>query len=281
LLRVEGKQLFGEFSVKYSDLLSNIVKQAAFYGATNKDISEHEQRNCFQFLSSLLPSNKLMDSDNTTTDTTKTQETQSASELNSLAVPPNIMEIEMFHLLVSLCLSMPNLYNQASINSLLNGSINDSMVFTLILQCHCVQILLAKIKLNTFKNDSDADDEDEKQTDSKKKEDDTLFAFYNHICMLLNGQTEKNDSVESKSVVNVKNITPKIISKTLKEALMPFIRCAAIFFSNYTDLTPSDVICEDNGVEKNFTILINFLGIESLTQILNIESKSLKNLCKT
>lgn len=82
LLRVEDKSLFGQLTLKQIDLLSNIVKQAALYGVNSN--SEAVRKCCLRLLASLL----------------------SPSD----ADPRNVLDLDMFYLLVCLCLSMPNLY---------------------------------------------------------------------------------------------------------------------------------------------------------------------------
>ena len=45
---------------------------------------------------------------------------------------------------------MPYLYNNTTLSSVPCGNINEGYIFKLILQVHCVQILLKKIQLNSF-----------------------------------------------------------------------------------------------------------------------------------
>ena len=45
---------------------------------------------------------------------------------------------------------MPYLYDNTTLSSVPCGNINEAYIFKLIIQLHCVQILLKKIQLNTF-----------------------------------------------------------------------------------------------------------------------------------
>ena len=45
---------------------------------------------------------------------------------------------------------MPYLYDNTTLSSVPCGNINEAYIFKLILQVHCVQILLKKIQLNSF-----------------------------------------------------------------------------------------------------------------------------------
>jgi hypothetical protein len=60
------------------------------------------------------------------------------------------MDCDTFHLLVYLWFSMPYLYDNTTLSSVPCGNINEGYIFKLILQVHCVQILLKKIQLNSF-----------------------------------------------------------------------------------------------------------------------------------
>ena len=219
LLRGESKPLFGQLTLKQIHLLSNIVKQAALYGI-NKN-QESVRKSCVNLLAGILPyKTAVFDS-------------------------KNIMELDMFYLLVALTLSMPNLYDQPKLNSVASGGLNDLNVFKLVLQAHCVQILITKIKLNTFYNRSssiemsDAEGHVANALKIESYNDKKVYEFYQFIL----------DSVVDKGIIKLSNedksrllYTPNVIYDTLKQALMPFLRCSTLFFSNLTDLEPINEI---------------------------------------
>ncbi len=249
LLLFESKQLFGQFTVKQADLITNIVKQAAFYSILKN--TEAIRKSCVRLLTSLLP--------------------RTSSEAKS------IVELDMFHLLVSLCLSMPNLYdNQPKLNSVANGGLNDFNIFKLVLQAHCVQIFLFKIKLNTFK-DSFEDDEAELEPASKK-----IYDFF--INLLNNVHDNSTIKLSSQDREKLLKLSSKRVVQTLKYALMSFLRCSALFFSNLTNIIPSSNVSNSlENLDQEFESLLMFLGLSyndfaDLIDIQNSES-NFKVLC--
>jgi hypothetical protein len=241
LLRVEDKPLFGNLTLKQTDLLSNIVKQAGIYGI-NKNI-EAIRKYCVRLLASILSSNET-------------------NELKS------ILEIDMFYLLVALCFSMPDLYadvvkekkSNSSTSSASFGGLNDFNIFKLVLQAHCVQILLTKIKLNSFIDENDeslslkeAEDDNNNDTyksmlnsaENEKYENANnlllIQEFFQYVLDLVNTDLKGKNvfNLQSENILKLSTLTPKSISLTLKYALMPFLRCSTLFFSNLTGLVPS------------------------------------------
>jgi hypothetical protein len=227
--------------LKQADLLSNIVKQAGIYGI-NKNV-EAIRKYCVRLLASILSSNET-------------------NELKS------ILEIDMFYLLVSLCFSMPDLYadvvkekkSSSSTSSASFGGLNDLNIFKLVLQAHCVQILLTKIKLNSFIDENDESFSPKEEADDTKN--DTFSSilnsaenekyenasnlllikeFFQYVLDLVNTDLKGKNvfNLQPENMLKLSKLTPKSISLTLKYALMPFLRCSTLFFSNLTGLVPS------------------------------------------
>ena len=276
ILTIESKCLFDEFSVKHSNLLSNIVKQSALsclyppFKPTNEKELNSVRENCVRLMAAILPyETKLFDSQ-------------------------SIVDIDMFHFLVNLCLSMPNLYhNYSNITFIANWQINYFNILKLCLQAHCVQIILIKIKNGRFIiNDSTenvTESEEEKQT----------FEMYNY---LLKWYIKYNKShLTEKDINSLNSISSQSITQSIKTALMPFLRNCALFFSNLTDLTPSQRITSNpsklvyllfnvifyhyfqfilDDLCENFKNILKFLGFtDGLNQVININTSSLKKLC--
>ena len=226
---MEAKPLFGHLSLKQSDLLSNIVKQAALYGIAMH--SDSIRKSCVRLLAAILP--------------------YKTGLYDSL----DIMKIDLFHFLVSLCLSMPNLYDKPKLTSVATGGINDSYIFQLALQAHCVQILISKLKSNSFASSSEQEDikmmdEDEvaesvsaheQTTTSKNKDEQVVYELFNHVIEQL--KARNNYSIGEASLkVQLAQADRQGVYKTLKLSLMPFLRSCSLFFSNLTDLVPSVTI---------------------------------------
>ncbi len=125
LLRIDSKNLFGQFSLKQAELLSNIVKQSALYGITSSKHTESVRQSCVRLLASILPYK---------------QESSQAVFDNE---PKNVLCMDMLQLLVNLCISMPNLYDKPNMSSVPNGGLNDFNIFKLVLQAHCFQIFFS------------------------------------------------------------------------------------------------------------------------------------------
>jgi E3 ubiquitin-protein ligase UBR1 len=232
LLSFESKPLFGRFSVKQVELLSSIVKQAALYGMAKN--TESVRKNCVRLLALILPYNK----------------TALIDEAKS------IIEIDMFHLLVSLCLSMPNLYEETPKLSLVsNGGLNDFNVFKLVLQAHCVQIFLAKLKYSSFCGEDESKSVCE-EFDVREHDVDSVYEFFRYLFGL---SVEKNilkfTDEEKAKITKIKKIDVYV---SLVKGLMPFLRCSALFFSNLTGLAPIAQISGNLLVYKHiFEIFIN------------------------
>ena len=220
LLRVELKYLFGQFTLKQSELLSSIVKQAALYSMTKS--SESARKSCVRLLAALLPYKTV------------------------LADSKNLMELDMFSLLVFLSLSMVNLYEQPKIASFSTSLLNDFNIFKLVLQAHCVQIFLCKIKRNSF---TEVEDETAPNEDELK-----VLAFYEHV--LKTGEEKGLFAFKTNAERNALKHNAKVLMKTLKHSLMPFLRCSALFFAHLTDIVPSSQITSEQGLSL-FRLLKN------------------------
>ena len=208
----------------------------------------------------------------------------------------DIMKIDLFHFLVSLCLSMPNLYDKPKLTSVATGGINDSYIFQLALQAHCVQILISKLKNNSFAasqvppEDIILVDEDEvvepmstgeQTTTPKNRDEEIVYDLFKHVIGQL--KTKNNYSITEASLnAQLDQANRQSVYKTLKLSLMPFLRSCSLFFSNLTDLVPSVTIANDTGdfVDNNFSELLQFLGVpDGLASVLDLQSNSFKTLC--
>ena len=258
----ESKSLFGQFSVKQADLLSNIVKQAALYGILKN--TESVRSNCVRLWAGILPH----------------------SNPNEVK---NFAELEMFHLLVSLCLSMPNLYaDKPKLETVASGSLNCFNIFKLVLQAHCVQIVLAKMRSNTFfvsfkdnvGNSSSLEmkiDEQINAAGNKK--------FLDFFHLIANLAIEKNVvKLTSQEKARLVKLNARNWSLTLMNALSSFLRCSALFFSNLTSMTPvGNVSNSPDMLEQDFETLITFLGLSvpDFADLLDVNSVKFKNLCES
>lgn len=219
LLRVDSKNLFGQFSLKQADLLASIVKQSALYGITATKHNESVRKNCVRLLATLLPYK---------------QEAAQAAFDNE---PKNVLNIDLFQFLVNLCFSMPNLYDKPNLSSVPTGGLNDFNIFKLVLQVHCFQICFIKLIKNESTPSSPSQDASE-SVQMLNQNETKCFEFYKYVAELIQ---------EKKLATNLKLMSRQKLFYELKRALMPFLRCAALFFGNLTNLTPSISITSNPG----------------------------------
>lgn len=258
LLSFESKPLFGQFTVKQADLLSNIVKQSALYGMSKN--TESVRKNCVRLLALILPYNK----------------TALVDEAKSL------LEIDMFHYLVSLCFAMPNLYEETppKLSRVSCGGLNDFNVFKLVLQAHCVQILLSKIKYASIQTATTAASTAVTVVANMSQDIDCVYEFFEYLFAAgCEKSIFKFENEEVKSRILSTRLTKDEIYNTLVLGSMPFLRCSALFFSNLTNLTPSTKIDDDI---SGFYDLLKYLGVShGLKEIVDIKSNSFKILCNS
>lgn len=214
-LASESKCLFGDFSVKQSTLLSNIVKQAALSSLFTADQSLVRD-SCVRLLAAILPSR--------------------ATHSPAPAESQSIVDIDLFHFLVYLTLSLPNLYDQSasnstatSIASIANLQVNYFNIFKLCLQAHCLQIVLIKLANKKLIESLEGLEPPFDENETK------VFEFYTHLLdwfaaselvELADGELQRLRS------------NPRAVNEMIRAALMPFLRNAALFFAHLTDLTP-------------------------------------------
>jgi hypothetical protein len=220
---LESKPLFGHFSLKQLDLLSNIVKQAALYGLTKN--TDSVRKSCVRLLAAILPyKTALFDS-------------------------KSILEIDAFHLLVSLSLAMPNLYDSTNtphtkLNHVSNGGLNDSNIFKLVLQAHSVQIVLAKFTNYTNNTSPPGPLENENEYDDREDVE-LVKEFFRHIFSIASEKSILKCLVDEEKTRLSSILNKNIVYSWLVKGLMPFLRCSALFFSNLTDIAPTITI---NGI---------------------------------
>ena len=213
-MRSDSKPLFGGLTIKQNDLISNLVKQAAVYGAIKN--TESVRKSCLRLLATCMPYKTAL------------------FELK------NLMELDMFHMLVYLCLSMPNLYNDSpDLSSIVYGGINDLNILKLILIAHSVQILLAKISHQSFYTNN------KQNFPVQESKCDKVYEFYKFVYNFCidKGVVKVNKNEQENLTKNASDIY-----STLKWSLMPFLRCATLFFSNLTDISPLATISDNESI---------------------------------
>ncbi|KAG8443710.1 hypothetical protein GDO86_009037 [Hymenochirus boettgeri] len=118
---------------------------------------------------------------------------------------PSILDIDMFHLLVSLVVAFPSVQCQDfSGNSLVTGDIH---IFHLVTMAHIIQIMLT----------SCTEENNMEQESTDGEEELAVISLYRSICQC-SGSTMKELS------------SGWHLFRAIKTAILPFLRCAALFF---------------------------------------------------
>ncbi|XP_063299948.1 E3 ubiquitin-protein ligase UBR2 isoform X2 [Pelobates fuscus] len=147
---------------------------------------------------------------------------------------PCILDIDMFHLMVSLVLAFPALQCQDfSGNSLATGDLH---LFHLVTMAHIVQIVLSSsIEDNCM---------DQESTDGE--EEMAAIALYRKICQCT-GRTVRELS------------SGWHFCRAIKTAILPFLRCSALFF-HYLNGVPAPLDLPVNGMSQ-FDHLCSYLSL--------------------
>ena len=177
---------------------------------------------------------------------------------------------------------MPCLYqDQAAtstptITSIANLQINYFNILKLCLQAHCVQIILIKLNKKTYFTEGERET---MTTDEKFDENETkIYKFFEY---LLKWTFDKKLTIFTEADKDSLKSNPRSVNEMLKQALMPFLRNAALFFAHLTDLQPIvKITSRDEDFNANFSHLLDFLGLsKNLSDLLDMEKNSLKTLC--
>ncbi|KAM4694775.1 LOW QUALITY PROTEIN: E3 ubiquitin-protein ligase UBR2 [Discoglossus pictus] len=149
---------------------------------------------------------------------------------------PSILDIDMFHLLVSMVLAFPAIQCQDfSGNSLVTGDLH---LFRLVTMAHVVQIILT--------SSSDENSMDQESTDGE--EELAVISLYRAICERI-GSTMRN--------------LPSgwHLCRAIKTAILPFLRCSALFF-HYLNGVPAPSEFPVSGMSQ-FDHLCSYLSLPS------------------
>ncbi|CAF1230750.1 unnamed protein product [Rotaria sp. Silwood1] len=239
LLRIDSKSIFSQLSIRQSELINCLTKVAAVYGSLhdNDKIKKH----CLKLLSVLLLSR------------------------TNIQIP-SVIDIDLFHLLVSLCFTLPILFSSnqtaTSLTNVPTGNLNDLYLVRLILMAHCIQILSSQGFLYEIKNDNhqhsimkhkSVDDDVEKQTIQKLIE------------KIIKNQTPSSSSVQLLSLDEIRD--------KLKQSLLPLLRCTALFYHYLTGTSwPTET-----GLDEYSTIC-HYLGLPiCLSKLLDTENERFSN----
>uniref|UniRef100_A0A8C5B1J1 E3 ubiquitin-protein ligase n=1 Tax=Gadus morhua TaxID=8049 RepID=A0A8C5B1J1_GADMO len=139
---------------------------------------------------------------------------------------PSILEVDFFHLLVGMVLSVPALYHEEAVElqpSAVSSAYNHLYILHLVTMAHLVQVLLtsARIRCDTMRS--------------------TIFK-----CQ------------DVRTTYNNSDVSGSAVAEGVKRAITPFLRCTALFFNGLTGVPPPVEISSTaghSGVHENTEVL--------------------------
>uniref|UniRef100_A0A668W7K6 E3 ubiquitin-protein ligase n=1 Tax=Oreochromis aureus TaxID=47969 RepID=A0A668W7K6_OREAU len=190
ILEQEGKPLFGSLQNRQLAGMKAIVQFSATQGL--KSSQAVIQRHFTDMLGVLLP---VMSRKNT----------------------PSLLEVDLFHLLVGLVLSIPSLYQEETVDlqpSAVSSAYNHLHILHLVTMAHVLQILLSSADVPAAG--------DGQETEEERAAAELYSAVSQHTGRLL-------PDVSGSSLV-----------ERVKTGIAPFLRCAALFFNCLTGVPPPE-----------------------------------------
>ncbi|XP_078413257.1 E3 ubiquitin-protein ligase UBR2 isoform X1 [Cetorhinus maximus] len=222
----EEKPLFGHLPCRQDDCLKALTRFAASQWTVSS--LSVVQKQYARLLSVLIP------------DDDKTQ------------IPPSILDVDMFHLLVSLVLSFPALHcHDFTGVSLAVGHLH---LFQLVTMAHIVQILLTS---STEENSMD-------QESADGAEEAAALTVYDKL------RQYSGSALNSMS-------SGWHLWQYIKTGIMPYLRCSALFF-HYLNSVPVPVELQENGA-CHFELLCRYLHLpENLMSLFQTENDTIEPL---
>lgn len=218
-LRNEGKTLFGALSQRQTDCLRCLIR----YAVVNSCLCNYTnvQSHAIRLLSALY------------------------HESSNKSADPCILDIDLFTVLVSVCMSLPRLYNshERVSMSILGGPVSDHHLLRVVLTAHLVQIILAAPRDIPF----DASMEEGSDVDESKEARDLL-----QVCSKLRqlAGLETNPLLRGLQLLN-----------HIQVASLPFLRSTALFFHFLTGV-PCPAELQSPGIDE-FEPLCKYLGMST------------------
>lgn len=130
---------------------------------------------------------------------------------------PSLLEVDFFHLLVGLVLSVPALYQEEAVDlqpSAVSSAYNHLHILHLVTMAHILQVLLSS---SDFPAASSGEEGEEERSAAE------LYAALSQVTKGL-----KPD------------VTGAAVAERVRQGVMPFLRCAALFFNCLMGVTPPE-----------------------------------------
>ncbi|CAJ1073672.1 E3 ubiquitin-protein ligase UBR1 [Xyrichtys novacula] len=130
---------------------------------------------------------------------------------------PSLLEVDFFHLLVGLVLSIPSLYQEEAVDlqpSAVSSAYNHLHILHLVTMAHIVQVLLSS---TNFPAVSGGEETEEARAAAE-------------LCSAVSHLTERSTP----------DVSGASVAEKVKRGIEPFLRCAALFFNCLTGVHPPD-----------------------------------------
>lgn len=184
---------------------------------------------------------------------------------------PSLADIDLFHLLVSVCFTLPILFASreasSSLTNVATGNLNDLYLMRLITMVHCIQILTSPgfiFDTGSFFDDDETSDLPCAALRSRSEiisidGDESEDRRWSQVAILgeINQQNRQEHHVSSSSLsiricwcvwsFSASSSISQLLSieeiqEKLKHSLLPLLRCAALFYHNLTGMSwPVDI----------------------------------------
>ncbi|XP_076833759.1 E3 ubiquitin-protein ligase UBR1 [Brachyhypopomus gauderio] len=153
---------------------------------------------------------------------------------------PSILEVDLFHLLVGLVLSMPALYQEENVDlqpSAISTAYNHLHLLHLVTMAHVVQVTLSSLDFIPVVGGVE---EGEEAT--------AAAALYYTLCQ----HTERLKA----------GVSGSMIADRVRNGVLPFLRCAALFFNCLTRVPPPEELFSTAlSSEDQLTLLCSYLAL--------------------
>uniref|UniRef100_A0A8D3CR77 E3 ubiquitin-protein ligase n=1 Tax=Scophthalmus maximus TaxID=52904 RepID=A0A8D3CR77_SCOMX len=143
---------------------------------------------------------------------------------------PSLLEVDFFHLLVGLVLSIPSLYQEEAVDlqpSAVSSAYNHLHILHLVTMAHITQILLSSTE----------------ETEEVRAAAELHSAVSQHTGRL------------------VPDVSGSSVAERVKRGIEPFLRCAALFFNCLTGVHPPEELLSTSG--RQMEALCNYLALPS------------------
>ncbi|XP_050407008.2 E3 ubiquitin-protein ligase UBR2 isoform X1 [Patella vulgata] len=224
-LQLEKKPLFGAVPSRQLDLLSSLVKYAAVCSQVMSP--DTVKQHCVRVLTALIP-----------------------EQLEKLKKDsPCILDLDMFHYLVILGMTLPTLYaeqQRSSISTIPSGGLNDKHALQLVLTAHLVQILL------TY----NPEPEENMEMEGDIEGENWLRIYFN---------LREDAGIRSEI-----SPSPWQLCQHIRKACSPFLRCATILYHHLTGIMSPPELQTDYSDREGFEfeILCKYLSLPSNLSVL-------------